>query len=60
MTTDTELRLMANAAIIGESNIPNIGNSTPAAIGTPMLLYNSANIRFCRMLFTVCSDTMRA
>jgi hypothetical protein len=33
--TDTELRLMAAAAIIGESSRPNTGNSTPAAIGMP-------------------------
>lgn len=38
VTTDTELRLMATAAIIGDSNMPKNGNSRPAATGTPMLL----------------------
>lgn len=33
--TETELKLMAAAAIIGDSNIPKNGNSTPAATGTP-------------------------
>ncbi len=33
--TDTELKLMAAAAIIGLSSSPNTGYSTPAAIGTP-------------------------
>jgi hypothetical protein len=33
--TDTELKLMAAAAMIGLSRIPNLGYSTPAAIGTP-------------------------
>lgn len=33
--TDTELRLMAAAAIIGLSSIPRKGYSTPAAIGIP-------------------------
>jgi len=37
-TTDTELRLIASAAIIGESSTPNTGYSTPAAIGTPSVL----------------------
>ena len=36
--TETELRLMAAAAITGLSNSPNHGNSTPAAIGTPRTL----------------------
>ena len=36
--TDTELRLMASAAIIGASNQPVNGNSTPAASGTPSAL----------------------
>ena len=36
--TDTELKLMAAAAIIGESNIPKKGYNTPAAIGTPKTL----------------------
>jgi hypothetical protein len=36
--TDTELKLMAAAAIIGLSRMPKKGYSTPAAIGTPMML----------------------
>ncbi len=36
--TETELKLMAAAAIIGLSNSPKIGYRTPAAIGTPRLL----------------------
>src|SRR5665647_2483691 len=36
--TDTELKLIAAAAIIGLSKIPNTGNNTPAAIGTPRKL----------------------
>lgn len=36
--TETELKLMAAAAIIGESKIPKTGNKTPAAIGTPKTL----------------------
>ncbi len=37
-TTDTELRLIASAAIIGLSSRPVNGYSTPAAIGTPSAL----------------------
>src|SRR5215467_5923076 len=37
-TTDTELALIAAAAIIGFSRSPVQGNSTPAAIGTPTAL----------------------
>lgn len=36
--TETEERLMAAAAIIGDSNRPKAGYSTPAAIGTPTAL----------------------
>lgn len=36
--TDTELNVIARLAIIGESKIPKMGKSTPAAIGTPMML----------------------
>jgi hypothetical protein len=36
--TDTELRLIARAAIMGESNQPVNGNNTPAAKGTPKAL----------------------
>ncbi len=36
--TETELKLIARAAIIGDSKIPKKGNNTPAAIGTPNML----------------------
>jgi|GEM_PF-837192 len=36
--TDTELKLIASAAIIGESRMPKTGNNTPAAMGTPSVL----------------------
>ena len=36
--TDTELKLIAKAAIIGDNNIPKKGNRTPAATGTPIVL----------------------
>ena len=36
--TDTELKLMANAAIIGDNSHPVKGNRTPAAKGTPSAL----------------------
>ena len=36
--TETELKLIAAAAIIGDSSMPKNGNSTPAAIGTPAVL----------------------
>ena len=36
--TDTELKLIATAANIGESNIPKNGYKIPAAIGTPKVL----------------------
>ena len=49
--TDTELKLIANAAIIGESNNPNIGYKTPAAIGTPNTLYTKAKNKFCFIFF---------
>ena len=35
LITETELKLMAAAAIMGESKSPNSGYNTPAAIGTP-------------------------
>src|SRR5690606_24381779 len=37
-TTDAELRLIANAANMGESNSPTNGYKTPAAKGTPRAL----------------------
>lgn len=36
--TETELRLIAAAANIGDKRTPKTGNSTPAAIGTPTAL----------------------
>ena len=36
--TETELKLIAKAAIIGDNKIPKIGKSRPAAIGTPKIL----------------------
>ncbi len=36
--TDTELKLIAAAAMIGDSNKPKNGYSTPAATGTPSML----------------------
>ena len=37
-TTDAELKLIASAAIIGDSNQPVNGYNTPAASGTPSAL----------------------
>ena len=37
-TTDTELKLIAAAAIIGLNTTPQIGYSAPAAIGIPNTL----------------------
>lgn len=36
--TETELKLIAAAAIIGDSKMPKNGYSTPAATGTPRAL----------------------
>jgi hypothetical protein len=36
--TETELKLIAKAAIIGDNNKPKNGYNTPAAIGTPKVL----------------------
>ncbi len=38
LITDTELKLIAAAAMMGESRIPKNGYNTPAAIGTPTVL----------------------
>ena len=38
LITDTELKLIAAAAIIGESSTPKNGYSNPAATGTPNML----------------------
>ena len=45
--TETELKLMAKAAIMGDNSSPKNGYSTPAAMGTPSVLYTSAKNRFC-------------
>src|SRR5690606_16949035 len=58
--TDAELRLMARAAIMGDSNQPVHGYNTPAAMGMPKPLYKKANIKFCFILPTVASDKNRA
>ena len=47
--TDTELKLIAVAAIIGLNNIPKNGNKIPAAIGIPIELYINAKNKFCLM-----------
>jgi hypothetical protein len=47
--TETELRLIAAAAIMGLSSTPNTGYSTPAAMGIPSTLYMKAKNRFCLM-----------
>jgi hypothetical protein len=36
--TETELKLMAAAAIMGDNKRPNTGYKTPAATGTPSKL----------------------
>ena len=36
--TETELKLIAAAAIIGDNNNPKTGYKTPAATGTPSTL----------------------
>jgi hypothetical protein len=36
--TDTELKLIASAAIMGDNKMPKKGNKTPAATGTPIVL----------------------
>jgi hypothetical protein len=36
--TETELKVIAAEAIIGDSRMPKIGKSTPAASGTPKRL----------------------
>lgn len=38
LITETELKLIAKAAIIGDNNQPVNGNNKPAAIGTPSML----------------------
>lgn len=38
LITETELKLIAAAAMIGDNKIPKNGYSTPAAIGMPAVL----------------------
>jgi len=45
--TETELKLIAKAASIGDKRSPKKGNKIPAAIGTPILLYIRAKKKFC-------------
>ena len=58
--TETELKLIAAAAIIGLSSNPNQGYSTPAAIGTPRRCRQNAKNRFWRMFAIVWRDSRRA
>ena len=60
MITETELKLIARAAIMGDSNQPVKGYNTPAAIGMPSALYAKAKPKFCFMLATVSVDIIRA
>jgi len=53
--TETELKLIAVAAIIGESNIPKKEERTPDAIGMPRVLYIKTKNRFCLMFFITLS-----
>ena len=55
LMADTELKLIASAAIIGESRSPVNGWSSPAARGMPSALQTKAKARFRRMLRTVSS-----
>lgn len=50
--TDTELKLIAKAAIIGDNNMPKNGYKIPAATGTPITLYTNAKKRFCLIFLT--------
>ena len=49
--TETELKLIASAAIIGDNKIPKKGNNNPAAIGTPNRLYTNEKNKFCLIFF---------
>ncbi len=44
--TETELNVIAALAIIGESNMPNIGNRIPEATGMRIMLCAKAKKRF--------------
>lgn len=44
--TDTELKLIATAAIMGDNKIPKTGYKTPAATGMPSVLYKKAKSKF--------------
>lgn len=58
--TETELKLIASAATIGESNQPVSVYSTPVASGTPSALSTKANMRFCRIFAIVATESARA
>jgi len=47
--TDTELKLIAALAIVGESGRPRAEYRTPAATGTPSTSYANAHNRLCVM-----------
>ena len=49
--TDTELKLIAAAAIIGLNNGPSNIYKTPIATGIPNVLYPKAQNRFCFDIF---------
>ena len=51
--TETELKLMAGAAIIGDSSQPVNGYSKPVASDIPGALYANAKPKFCFILATV-------
>ncbi|MCO5333012.1 MAG: hypothetical protein M9893_03195 [Pyrinomonadaceae bacterium] len=50
--TETELKVIAALAIIGDSSNPKTGNNTPAAIGIPRYSTKAKN-RFWRISFIV-------
>ena len=47
---------MAAAAIMGLNKIPKKGNSNPAAMGIPAVLYIMAKKRFCLMFLSVARE----
>ena len=51
--TETELKLIANAAIISDSRIPKTGNKSTALIR--IALVSKRKIRFCLMFFMTAS-----
>ena len=55
-TTETELKAIAAAAIIGFNKKPQQGYNIPAAKGMPIKLYIKAQKRFSRIAAAVCRD----